>query len=220
MLSEKYRLKSCTWKVYLSTVKMYFQYFPHQRQMMWNAGGCGCTAHSQRCLIRDVSVYLKHVYIRYIRSLWHHTDPRAKKTVKKKKPELLACRHYFFSCWPKSTNEETKSGLCVFVAMHCILVYLTCMFLLNLSGFTPTIYVKKGGLDRPLCYFIAYHRYKNQTDTFSGLTPVLPWLRPTHLRATAVTTHPLKSPSAKKLFFPSSAATQKNVLWSSSQDSL
>lgn len=138
----------------------------------------------------------------------------------KTKPELLACRHYFFSCWPKSTNEETKSGLCVFVAMHCILVYLTCMFLLNLSGFTPTIYVKKGGLDRPLCYFIAYHRYKNQTDTFSGLTPVLPWLRPTHLRATAVTTHPLKSPSAKKLFFPSSAATQKNVLWSSSQDSL
>lgn len=105
--------------------------------------------------------------------------------------------------------SKKKSGLCVFVAMHCILVYLTCMFLLNLSGFTPTIYVKKGGLDRPLCYFIAYHRYKNQTDTFSGLTPVLPWLRPTHLRATAVTTHPLKSPSARKLFFPSSAATQK-----------
>lgn len=107
--------------------------------------------------------------------------------------------------------SKKKSGLCVFVAMHCILVYLTCMFLLNLSGFTPTIYVKKGGLDRPLCYFIAYHRYKNQTDTFSGLTPVLPWLRPTHLRATAVTTHPLKSPSARKLFFPSSAATQKKM---------
>lgn len=99
------------------------------------------------------------------------------------------------------TKEETKSGLCVFVAMHCILVYFTCMFLLHLSCFTPTIYVEKGGLDRPLCYFIAYHRYKNQTDTFSGLTPVLPWLRPTHLRATAVTTHPLKSPSARKLFF-------------------
>lgn len=167
-----------------------------------------CFSVSETCLYK--------VYPFFMTSYWS----KSKKNCKKKKPELLACRHYFFSCWPKSTNEETKSGLCVFVAMHCILVYLTCMFLLNLSGFTPTIYVKKGGLDRPLCYFIAYHRYKNQTDTFSGLTPVLPWLRPTHLRATAVTTHPLKSPSAKKLFFPSSAATQKNVLWSSSQDSL
>lgn len=66
------------------------------------------------------------------------------------------------------TNEETKSGCqvrCVFVAMHCILVYFTCMFLLNLSGFTPTIHVKKGGLDRPLCYFTTYHRYKNQTHS-------------------------------------------------------
>lgn len=40
------------------------------------------------------------------------------------------------------------------------------------------------------------------TDTSSGLTPAQPSQRPTHLPAFPTHTHTLKTPSARKLFFP------------------
>lgn len=78
MLSEKHRLKSRTWKVYLSTVKMYFHYFPHQRQMMWNASSdCSQSEMSHQRCFRVSETCLYKVYPFFMTSYWS----KSKKTV-------------------------------------------------------------------------------------------------------------------------------------------